>query len=682
MIKNYLIKIGKILAAGAMIVALGSQVISAPQKGSATEPRFNFLPEDRELFQGLNFTKNETNYTDPITTTGDDEVAALVYYHNGEVNTVANNTTIKVTMPIDTNSKSKILGASISADNAATITDTIINQQIVGKSGLTVITPTADSTLSFVPGSVRWYPEKNESPVALPAGQTGDTILTTGVNIGNIQGCWDFSGFIVFKLKVNTPKPAQLEIDKTVKNPRVDESFVKSNTAIPGDQLDYQLVVSNPGLSKLENVLVKDTVPAGTTFIAGSVRYFPDGSTAPMPLTGGQNANNLVSSGVTINSLDTGSVKTAKFVFSVKVDSTGLDNGQKLVNTVTASSGNLSDSSQAETVVTVLTPNFVKSKSAFNITQNIDATKKSANPGDSIRYTLVTRNTGNAVGKVNVVDGIADILEYTEITDAGTGQIVNDPNNSNEDNRIVINFGEKSINISEEVAVSFVVKVKNPLPVTPPQGNHFDLTMYNVYGNSVVVKIQPPVITPILSLVKNVRNVTTNEINFSDEDEAVAGDVIEYQIIIKNSGNGPADAVKIVDTLPVNVAYISGTTVLSRDASANTLADGIVNGGVTLAEIQAGQTATIYFRARIDSGVQVNTYLVNSVTVTSGSKTLTDTAKTLVKAPIIKAVVVQPEIVKLPRTGGNGLIVSIVAVFGIAFLGALAIRKKFPTDLS
>jgi uncharacterized repeat protein (TIGR01451 family) len=661
-------KIIKIASALGVVALLAGQVLSAPLKTTALQPRFNFLENDKELLTGLNFTKNETVYTDPVSGDAGDQIVGLIYYHNGVENTVATNTTFRLSLPDRTNSTEKLLRATISADNAEpqTISDTIVNNQIVGKSGLTVSVPTADSEVEFVPGSVRWFPNKSETPVELPAGVNGNDLITSGgLNIGDVNGCWQYSGYIAFGLRIKTPiHPVALAIDKTVRNETLDQGFVKANEARPGDILTYKIIVRNTGESNANQVTIKDFLPPHVTLLPETIHLYLRGSETESPFPGG---SGMIGDGASIGELPVGESMFTKVIFSVKVDESGLDNGQVLVNRAEAYYQALKVADQAQTTIVITAPIFTQAKSAFNETQGIDATKVLAKPGDVIRYSLKTQNVGTAAGLYVVRDGIADILEYADPISSrlGGGTIIERPNATNEDNRIQIIYPEVSIAAGDGLIAEFAVVVKNPLPTNPQSGHHYDYTMFNKYGNSVVVRIKPPVIVlPELTIVKDVRDVTSNEQSFNDKNSATAGDTLEYRLTITNSTSVPADGVKIIDTLPANVVYIPGTTVLSANGTSMTLVDGITGSGITLPQIPANSVYTIYLRAKIDAGVANSSCLVNTGTATSGSINVSDQATSCLKTPEtpVTPTTVTPS-PNLPVTGTGGVLGTIFGTF-------------------
>ncbi len=136
--------------------------------------------------------------------------------------------------------------------------------------------------------------------------------------------------------------------------------------------------------------------------------------------------------------------------------------------------------------VTAPPVSFALSKSALNLTQNIDATTAPAKPGDVIRYILETKNTGQIASNYTVVEHLDYVLQYADLTDAGGGTLNNN----------VMTWPAAVIQPGAVLSESFEVTVKNPIPDTPvgvSDPASYDLTMNNVYGNAVNVAVQPPI---------------------------------------------------------------------------------------------------------------------------------------------------------------------------------------------
>lgn len=665
-IKSFLQKINpkakQILSILGIAVVI-SQGAFAFSKLAATEPRFNFLSGDRELLRGSNLTTGQSVWRDPISGDAGNEFQGIVYYHNGVVDTTAQNTRIRVSIPEKTTNNTAKISATISADNAATVSDTVVDGQTVGLSGLTVnLNQNAD--LEFVPGSVRWYPDQLENPnvpVSLPNGQSGNEITGAGINIGDIKGCWPFAGYVVFNFRTKTIEQPNLDINKTVRNVTANQSsFVEIADASANDKVEFKIEVKNPGTTTLSSVVVKDNLPASLSYVDGSLKI--DGNAVA--------AGDFFANGLNIGSIASGSSKT--ILFEAKVPA-NISNVSTLTNTATATSGTLSDTDQAQVrLIADQTVNIVENKDAKNLTTGETATlsndikRVEARAGDRIEYTLTTKNTGNATAPDYVIkDGIADVLQESNFESATDGGSVVNTSLSGDNSKQIV-YPAVNIGAGEAVVRKFIVKIMDPLPNNPASGNDFDHNLYNIYGDRVLVRINiptPPPQSPILHIAKTVRNVTTNETDFVENNSARAGETLEYMIAFSNTGNAPADQVRFKDVLPANVKYIAGTTVISTNGGTeHTLADNIAADGIMLDTIAAGENGYIKIRALIESGAAVGSSLVNTASIIDNDATISDTATTCIVAEAIKAAIPQ-----LPRTGADTLIISgIVAVVAAA----------------
>lgn len=127
----------------------------------------------------------------------------------------------------------------------------------------------------------------------------------------------------------------------------------------------------------------------------------------------------------------------------------------------------------------------VLSKTAKNETQKIDnADGTVAHAGDVITYTLSAQNTGKVtVKKFSIAENISDILDYAEVIDYHGGV---------KDNQNVVRWPSGDIKAGQTMSKQLTVRVKNPIPQTPVSASNpgkFDLTMTNVYGNTVNIRL-------------------------------------------------------------------------------------------------------------------------------------------------------------------------------------------------
>ena len=122
--------------------------------------------------------------------------------------------------------------------------------------------------LEFVNGSAMLHTRFQQT-------QLSDNFITTGVKVGHKDltgtwnGCLEFAGAVSFKVKVKgQPK---FEMKKEVSKHDAKQ-WSENYTAKPGEVVDYRISYDNTGTTKQENVVVKDTLPAGMTYVAGSTR--------------------------------------------------------------------------------------------------------------------------------------------------------------------------------------------------------------------------------------------------------------------------------------------------------------------------------------------------------------------------------------------------------------------------
>jgi len=139
---------------------------------------------------------------------------------------------------------------------------------------------------------------------------------------------------------------------------------------------------------------------------------------------------------------------------------------------------------------------FTKHKTAVNLTQNIDATTKPAQPGDQIRYTLTTKNIGGEQANYVVTEHLEDVLEYATVSDPAGGHLSDG----------VMIWPTTIIKPGDTLVKTFTVTIKNPIPDTPvgvSDKYSYDLRLDNVYGDAIRISLEKP-------LAKQVEAASTN----------------------------------------------------------------------------------------------------------------------------------------------------------------------------
>ncbi len=384
---------------------------------ASSNPRFNiFTPythtqtynKDYFLLDIKNETQN-SNWNTSVSANAGDTLVFSVYYHNGVNETTAINTKLKVALPTN-NGTSLTSTGYLWADNAENATASNPLTQTA------TINVSSSQNLSYITGSAKWYPNqtdwRTDSPASWPFGQTGDEIVgSSGVNIGNIQGCWEFSGYVIFKVKISTGNPA-LTISKNVKNNTFGQtSYADSTSANPNEEVSYQINVHSTGTATATNVKVRDILPNNMSFVSGTLKL--DG----VSITGN------IFSEVNIGSIPVGDTKVITFSARVAGESNFPIGITTLINTAYAKADSVSEISDAATV------NVSKSAPCLSIIKDVRNETSgetnyinltTAHPKQEVSFRIQVKSTGEATAN-NV--RIRDILPSRITFKTGTLKI-------------------------------------------------------------------------------------------------------------------------------------------------------------------------------------------------------------------------------------------------------------------
>lgn len=225
---------------------------------------------------------------------------------------------------------------------------------------------------------------------------------------GTIPGCLQYSGYVLLKVQPvfqQTAKPSY-DVAKTV----------DKVTAKAGDTINYTITVKNTGNTELTNIKINDQLPAYYSNASESVDVAATGS--------------IVKNGsLTINRLAAGETATIKISYKLKDEKDFNCGNTTITNEVTSSSDqdkteDRTDNNQATTTVSrtcqAKTP-------GYDVSKTVD--KATAKPGDTIKYTITAKNTGNVdLTNVKINDKLpayySSASEKTTAPSTTTGSIV------------------------------------------------------------------------------------------------------------------------------------------------------------------------------------------------------------------------------------------------------------------
>lgn len=204
--------------------------------------------------------------TDELNVTDGQEYYIRVRVHNNAAanlnpEVTAKNTRVSASVPTNLSTAANVQ-ATVSADNA---TPRDVWDGVVLKNS-------ERFSVGYVPGSVRYYNAVNSQsgfPIADSVFTAGGAQVGYNSMNGDLPGCNQYAGAMMFKVKVFTEKTPQFNVEKKVRK-HGDAAWQKSITAKPGDKVDYQIGYANIGAAQQNNVTAKDTLPSGVTYQSNS----------------------------------------------------------------------------------------------------------------------------------------------------------------------------------------------------------------------------------------------------------------------------------------------------------------------------------------------------------------------------------------------------------------------------
>lgn len=275
-------RIGSLLVASAVVIATGSSVLAwGPDRPTFTIERpadyvtFNSITNNPAYGDERNFVRikeasaSSSTYSDDTKVEPGKDYEVYVYFHNNASKTyndaahgrkgIAQNTRLRMAMPsgLKAGERTGITGY-ISADNAnpGTVHDN------------SYMTATTDVALRYIPGSAVIKTKGAVNNQKLP----NDLFGANGTHLGYdkldgiLPGCNEFSGYVSFKFRADAPN---FTVKKQVR--KAGESDWKDKiVAKLGDKIEYSILYQNTGSTNQDNVIVKDALPAGVTYVPGS----------------------------------------------------------------------------------------------------------------------------------------------------------------------------------------------------------------------------------------------------------------------------------------------------------------------------------------------------------------------------------------------------------------------------
>ncbi|WP_275291750.1 hypothetical protein [Amycolatopsis sp. La24] len=357
---------------------------------------------------------------------------------------------------------------------------------------------------------------------------------------------------------------------------------VDKATALPGDQLTYTVTLANTGPIAVPPTTVTDTLPPGTTFVSADTTSGTVTGTGPLQWhaaaipPGGQ----------------------ATLTVHVRIDDATI--GATLINRAKVTEGpppTVPPERQCKDDATASCAETVVPGTKIEIAKTAD--KASANPGDTVTYTVVVRNTGQVAARgATFTDDLSKVLDdavynndaapaaqtsYTAPKLTWTGDLP----------------------VGGSATITYSVTVKNPVT-----GDHklVNTVTSTTPGSNCAAGSTDPrcgTTTP----VSGIRISKT-----ADPASAKPGDTVKYTVTVANTGQTPLSGATFTDDL----SKVLDDASYAGDAAAS-------SGSVSYAaprltwtgDLPVGGTATVTYSVKVNNPDTGDHKLVNAVTSTT-----------------------------------------------------------------
>ncbi|WP_159435992.1 isopeptide-forming domain-containing fimbrial protein [Microbulbifer donghaiensis] len=418
---------------------------------------------------------------------------------------------------------------------------------------------------------------------------------------------------------------------------------------LAGDTLRYTIRVENTGSENAVDMVLRDLVPANTTYIANSTTL----NGAAVADVGGTTA---LSADMAINSpgeaagviaAAASGAEPAVITFDVTINDVGdgtLISNQGFVNGGGTGSGAFEEVASDDPTTEIVndpTVDIVGDVPLLLVQKTVEISEDNlsvgiVDPGDVLRYTITVTNAGG----VDATDAVlTDQMPANTTYEAGTTKLNgfdvadNGGGTSRLDAGLPIasddltpplpGAGEGAITSGQTATVTFEVRVNAGTPtgtVISNQGSvttvELPLTLTDADGNPSNGA------QPTQVVVGDAQQLSiTKEVAVVGGAAAEPGAVLEYLVKVTNISGVPATYVTITDDLLVAgdgvLTYVGGSAQLNGQAAGITMTGSVITADFagTFGELQPDATATLRFQARLADNLAIGYRVLNTAQV-------------------------------------------------------------------
>jgi uncharacterized repeat protein (TIGR01451 family)/gliding motility-associated-like protein len=426
------------------------------------------------------------------------------------------------------------------------------------------VLPSELTLVSATPSSGSWA-APNWSIGTLNAGASRSMVIVAKVNTNVTQGTVISNTATVTSTTADpvTTNNSDTETVDVVSFSNLSiTKTASSSTVFAGSNVTYFINISNNGPSNVSDLTITDALPAGLTYLNSS---------------GG---GTFIGGTIIWNLAELANRNSHQFTLLARVNS-NLSAGTIIGNSATVNSEEIEIPVISDTIDIV-----VDTDVNLYIEKSVESSR--VNAGENLIYHINIANNGPSIAR-NVF--------VTDLIPAGTSFVSALGNGLLTGNRVIWNF--PILEVGESRYLTMTVKVNSDIPrgtiIRNVAVTYSDDLPDSIESNTVDVVVSA---LSDLSIIKTGRPKPVN-----------AGDIITYQINIRN--NGPSDAQNVVveDLLPMHLSIISLNTSKGVWAFPK----------LNISKIALDEEVVATIVAKVDASTPEGSIIINTATVSSST---------------------------------------------------------------
>ena len=313
---------------------------------------------------------------------------------------------------------------------------------------------------------------------------------------------------------VSNPLTVRAVVDLSGSTKTVRDVTSGTNTFVPGDTVEYTVVLRNTGSQAGTSVTLDDAIPANLTFLAGSAQPAATFDGAALHWT----------------TADLAPGAQAAFLFRATLAS-AVPVGTTVSNTAHGASAQATVDARASFVVTS-SPTFTASSKTVVDVAGRPAT--AVHPGDQLLYTLVIKNTGNAPAtNVQVADTLDGNLAFVSSAQPST-------------------FAAPTVRWTLPVALQpgDSASLQFVAQLAPAIANGTRIDNFALVSATEATAPQQTQTASVTVASSGSLAASTKTAQVEAPGTPLPGRKVTYTLTVQDAGNSPADDVVVLDPLP------------------------------------------------------------------------------------------------------------------------------------